>query len=246
MSAAESMVYLDVRKKIVEGVYGGGTHLTAEGLATTLGVSRTPVREALRRLHAEGLVSLIANRGAFVTAWTRKDVDEVFDLRVILESHAARLAAQRIVPEALDRLRDLAGRMEHAVRARSAQQLDALTALNAEFHRLILTEAAQRRLMLILGHIVEMPLVMRTFAIYREEELARSMEHHRELIAAFDARDSAWAGSVMQSHLYAAHQVLLRSHDKPAAEPAAARTAKTDPAPPPSRQARRGRPSKRG
>jgi len=241
VSAAETMVYLDVRKKIVEGIYGGGTHLTAEGLASSLGVSRTPVREALRRLHAEGLVSLIANRGAFVTSWTRKDVDEVFDLRVILESHAARLAAQRISDEALLKLRDLADRMEHAVRGRAGQQLDKLTALNADFHRLILTEAAQQRLMLILGHIVEMPLVMRTFAIYRQDELARSMEHHRELIAAFDARDSAWAGSVMQSHLYAAHQVLLRSHDKPAKT-----SAPPEAAPSPQTPARRGRPPKRG
>lgn len=213
MSAAEKAVYLDVRRKIIDGVYRGGTHLTTETLATTLGVSRTPVREALRRLQAEGLVQIIANRGAFVTSWTMKDIDEVFDLRNMLEAHAARQAARNMTAETLEQLDTLALQMDEAVERRGAEWLDRLTSYNTEFHRLIMQAANHRRLELVLGQIVQIPLVMRTFAIYSDEELARSMQHHHEMVAAFRRGDGDWAASVMRSHLYAAHHVLRQTLD---------------------------------
>lgn len=211
MSAAEKTVYLDVRQKIIDGVFRGGTHLTTEALAETLGVSRTPVREALRRLQAEGLVQIIANRGAFVSSWTVADIDEVFDLRNMLEAHATRLAARNITAATLDRLEELASLMDAAVEQRTPQWLDRLTQHNTEFHHLIMQAANHRRLDLVLGQIVQIPLVMRTFAIYSDEELSRSMQHHREMIAAFREGDGDWAASVMKSHLFAAHHVLRRT-----------------------------------
>jgi len=211
MSAAEKTVYLDVRQKIIDGVYRGGEHLTTETLAATLGVSRTPVREALRRLQAEGLVQIIANRGAFVSSWNVKDIDEVFDLRSMLEAHAAYLAARHITVASLDRLDVLARQMDAAVAERTPHWLDRLTRHNTEFHQLIMQAANHRRLDIVLGEIVQVPMVMRTFAIYSDDELARSMQHHHEMIAAFREADGDWAASVMKSHLYAAHHVLRRT-----------------------------------
>lgn len=210
MSDAESLVYRSVRQKIVDGTFASGKHLSTESLAALLGVSRTPVREALRRMQAEGLVVLHANRGAFVASWTRDDVDEVFDLRIVLEAHASEHAARRISDAAIEQLRELARRMEAAVASKSPSRLDALSGLNEEFHRIILAECGQQRLAQMLNSLVEMPMVRRTFGTYDSDELQRSMFHHRELIAAFAARDSVWASAVMRSHLCAAHVVALR------------------------------------
>ncbi|VTU46037.1 GntR family transcriptional regulator [Variovorax sp. PBL-E5] len=210
-SDAESLVYRSVRKRIVDGEYPGGTHLSTESLASSLGVSRTPVRGALRRLQAEGLVELHVNRGAFVASWTRTDVDEVFNLRVLLEGHACEHAAMRIGPEAIARMQALCASMDGVAAASAAGRSDKLTALNEEFHRLILQECGQPRLANIVKTLVDLSMVMRTFAAYSREELMRSMDHHRELVAAFRSHDPGWAGSVMRSHLSAAHQVTLRS-----------------------------------
>jgi len=210
-SDAESLVYRSVRKRIVDGEYPGGTHLSTEALAGSLGVSRTPVRGALRRLQAEGLVELHVNRGAFVASWTRNDVDEVFNLRVLLEGNACEHAAMRIGPEAIARMQALCASMDEVAAASATGRSDKLTALNEEFHRLILQECGQPRLANIVKTLVDLSMVMRTFSAYSREELMRSMEHHRELVAAFRSHDPGWAGSVMRSHLSAAHQVTLRS-----------------------------------
>ena len=77
MAAAVEKAYAAIREGIMDGTYPGGVHLKAEDLAVAIGVSRTPVREALRRLHAEGLVDFVANRGAYVLTWDRSDVEEV-------------------------------------------------------------------------------------------------------------------------------------------------------------------------
>ena len=86
MAAAVEKAYSAIRDGIMDGTYSGGSHLKAEDLAVAIGVSRTPVREALRRLHSEGLVDFVANRGAYVLNWDKSDVDEVFGLRMVLES----------------------------------------------------------------------------------------------------------------------------------------------------------------
>src|SRR6476661_1563391 len=89
-----------------------------------IGVSRTPVREALRRLHAEGLVDFVANRGAYVLTWDKSDVEEVFGLRMVLESFGAELAATRRSEEQLAQLRRLADRMTAAARERPSHYLE--------------------------------------------------------------------------------------------------------------------------
>jgi DNA-binding GntR family transcriptional regulator len=214
--AAEDRAYRAIRAAIIEGVHAHGAHLDAGGIAAALGISRTPVREAFRRLHVEGLLTLIANRGAYVTPWTRGDVDELFSLRVVLESHAAAIAAERLNPAGIGQLRHLAERMERDAGARAGQNLPAhnlqsIMTLNGEFHRTIIGASANRRLTTIMSNLVDTPLIMRTFSDYGEADLQRSMAHHRELIEAFAARDADWAASVMRSHLHAAHQVVLRS-----------------------------------
>ena len=221
MAAAVEKAYGAIRSSIISGQYPGGAHLKAADLAVALGVSRTPVREALRRLHAEGLVDFVANRGAYVLVWNHRDVDEVFDLRALLESHAADLCARNATAEQVAELRALAQHMERAAREKPPRYLEIIADCNARFHKLIRIASSNKRLAGFISAVVEMPLMIRTFNRYREEELLRSAAHHLEMVAAFDARDGSWAAAVMRSHVLAAHHVYRASQNTASAGRAA-------------------------
>lgn len=210
---AVDRIYARVRADILRGTYPPGTRLGEADLAQVTGSSRTPVREALRRLQIEGLLEEHPHRGARVPAWTRADLEEIYELRTLLEDFAVRRAAPRIRPDELDRMEELCDQIERAARPGANQDLEAVTELNAEFHSIVRTAAASTRLVTMLGAVVQLPLVIRTFHRYSPADLARSCAHHRELVAALRAGDVLWARSVIRAHVRAAMAVLLRTHD---------------------------------
>ncbi len=209
MARAAQRAYEHLRERLLAGEFPAGARLPEEELAAAADVSRTPVREALHRLHAEGLVEFVPNRGAHVASWTERDLDEIFGLRALLESHAAELAASRIGTAELRRLATLQDRMDSAGRRGGTRGLDRVAELNNELHQIIREGADNRRLVTLIGSVVQSPLVHRTFRRYTPEALERSFAHHRELIVALTARDPAWAASVMRSHVLAARDALL-------------------------------------
>jgi DNA-binding GntR family transcriptional regulator len=215
MAAAVEKAYQAIREGIVSGDYAPGSHLTAQDLAAANGLSRTPVREAMRRLHSEGLISFIPHRGAFVTQMEERDIEKIYDLRTVLESFAAEAAAAEATDAQIAELDRLAQTMVDAVETR--KDMDEIARLNNSFHKLIIAAAANPRLEVALASIVEAPLVLRTFLQYSLQELRRSAAQHVELVAAIRARDPAWAKSVMVSHILAGRNALLR---RMATEPA--------------------------
>jgi DNA-binding GntR family transcriptional regulator len=209
VAQAVDRAYEVIREGILTGEHEQGARLREEELADAIGVSRTPVREALRRLTADGLVELGNNRGAQVVSYTDEDLAEIFELRALLESHAHGLAAELIDAAAIEHLRELAEAMEELGEQQTARSRDRIAELNREFHATIVHAAGSTRLEALLHQVVQVPLVHRTFHRYSPEALRRSFDHHRELIAALDARDGAWAEAVMRSHVHAARAVLL-------------------------------------
>lgn len=207
--------YSLIREGILTGRHQPGERLGEAELAELTQTSRTPVREALRQLEMEGLVEVLPHRGARVAEWTAADLEEIYDLRTMLEAFAAERAASRIEPKDVDRMSELCELMDEASRPGATQDLDRVAELNAEFHGLVRTAAASTRLVTMLNAVVQLPLVVRTFHRYSTEDLARSCAHHRELVAALRAGDGLWAQSVMRSHVLAAKIVLLRSVDEP-------------------------------
>jgi DNA-binding GntR family transcriptional regulator len=218
MSNATEATYRTLRDAILDGDYALGSRLGEVELATSLGVSRTPVREALRRLSADGLVEVLPNRGARVVLWTEEDLNEIYELRALLESYGAARAAERITAADLNELSELCDEMSRVSSPGASQDLDKLSELNAQFHALILRAADSRRLHAMIGAVVQVPLVLRTFHRYSEPALGRSQGHHRELVSALTARDSQWARSVMSSHVLAARHVLTADATVHAAE----------------------------
>ncbi|XRQ10486.1 GntR family transcriptional regulator [Actinomadura welshii] len=218
MARAVDRVYTRLRADILDGVHPAGARLGEAELAEATGSSRTPVREALRRLEVEGLVEILPHRGARVPDWTPEDLEEIYDLRMLLEGAAARRAATRIEPKDTARMAELCELIERAAEPGGAQDLDRVAELNAEFHGIVRAASASGRLVSMLNSVTQLPLVMRTFHRYSPGDLDRSCAHHRELVAALRAGDGTWAESVTRAHVLAAKAVLLRAASPPAAE----------------------------
>jgi DNA-binding GntR family transcriptional regulator len=198
MSKASDLAYARIRSGIVGGEWGPGTPLREEELAALCGVSRTPVREALRRLEAEYLVRRPGGARSYVADWSADDVADMFDLRAILEGHAAARAATRITADAL---RELEALNDEIGAATGAADADRFLAANRHFHALVLEAARSPRLSRMLGSLVEQPVVQRTARRYDREAFARSHAEHAGLIEAFRAQDAQWAQSMMTGHI---------------------------------------------
>ena len=210
-STASTHAYTKIRAAILSGEIEAGCRLKEDYLTEFCGVSRTPIREALRKLSFEGLIVVTPHHGAQVTVVGTNDLEEIYSLRAMLESRAAARAATRIRPDQIARLQELQQIMEKAVPKGDVAINEHMTPANAEFHQLILEAADSPRLLTMASVVVEIPLTKRTFAAYSREERQRSLMQHRELISAFCAKNAEWAASTMTSHVNAAYHALMRS-----------------------------------
>jgi len=211
MKAAER-AYNTLRAGIIEGVYAPGDRVTEQEVASTAGVSRTPVREALRRLEAEGLLRFVPHQGAFVTSWSNQDAEDIFELRAMLEGYGARLAAAKATTEDARQLRSLAEAQSKEAVECSPGYLERIADLNSQFHRCLQQVAASTRLQATLATISSAPLVLQTFRDYDGDDLSRSAHHHLEMVEAIEAGDGNWAESVMHSHVMAARRTFRSKH----------------------------------
>jgi DNA-binding GntR family transcriptional regulator len=207
MARATDTAYDTLRRMILSGEAPAGSRLGEAELAETLGLSRTPVREALQRLGSDGLVEVLPHRGARVVQWTGDDLEEIFELRSLLEPYAAARAA-RLAP-ARTVLTDLRGQCDAMEQAVADGDFTRVAQLNALFHAAVIEASRNRRLPAMLTSVMHAPLIVGTFRRYDRDEMARSMGHHRELVAALTARDPAWAESVMRAHIRAAAANLI-------------------------------------
>jgi DNA-binding GntR family transcriptional regulator len=201
----------DLRDRILRGELPGGFRLGEADLAAGLGVSRTPVREALSRLAAEGLVEVAANRGARVATWTLAELEGIFDLRATLEPQLTAFAVPHAAPEDVAALEELAERMNAVGTPGPHQDLDALVPLNRAFHDRLVALAAHPALATALAAAIHTPVVRRNFHAYDDASLRRSLGHHCELVAALRVRDAEWARAVMTAHISNARAVMVRA-----------------------------------
>lgn len=201
-------VYDKVRRRIVAGDYPPGSHLREESISADLGVSRTPVRAALRRLDEDGLVKIEPRRGAHVAEFTRADIDEVFDLRRLLESRAARRAATTRSPEEATRLQTLADEMAQLADAEPLDR-DTLLKNNHNFHDLVLSAARSPRQYRITSTLTQSSVTLGTFFSYTREDIVRSAQYHHDITWAIAAGEPELAGELMSSHVAIAHRTFI-------------------------------------
>jgi DNA-binding GntR family transcriptional regulator len=215
---ATDIAYGSIRQGLLAGRWPAGSHLRETELAEELGISRTPVREALRRLASEQMVVLEPHLGARVPGWSQQDLEEIFALRVELESYAAGEAARHATPQHVSELRQLAHNMEQAAIGSEQPDYVGITEANDRFHRLVVVASGNRRLRSLIGALIELPLVIRTFARFDARAMARSVQHHFDLADAIADRNPDWAIAVMRAHIHAGRQVMLGQHENATAE----------------------------
>ncbi len=219
MARSVEKAYTAIRKAIIAQRFQPGERLKEERLAEEIGVSRTPVREALRRLSSEGLLQLMPNQGVTVPAWSSKDVEDIFGLRLALETYGVEQAAVRATREQVGQLESLCRQMEALVAEGKNGYLTKVADRNRAFHRILAEAGGGPLLGRLLFQVIEMPLMMNTYHRYSEQEMARSLNHHRELTQALRARDQIWAAAVMAAHIQAGRNTYMGSLATAAASP---------------------------
>ena len=207
-STAEGQAYEGVIRLILEGRIPPGFPLVEQQVAEELGLSRTPVRNALRRLAAEGLVTVTPNQGAMVAVPTPKDIRDAYLTREALESLAARLACDAVTESFLAGLRDAADRELSTLKDRS---LGDYIEANNDFHLLVARGADNRPLEGAIRRCLALTNVyLSLFDSFYEvsEEDLRTQWEHRILIDALRSGDPYWAESAMRSHVRSAFAAL--------------------------------------
>ncbi len=211
MSRASDIAYNTIREMIVSGELMPGDPLGEEALAEICGVSRTPVRDAMRRLESELLIRRSESQRSFVADWSLDDISDAFELRAMLEGLAAQRAASRISAADIRKLEAYNQRIGEA-NASTPADVDAFLEENRKFHTLILDVAGSARLKTLLQTLIEQPIIWRTAHHYSPHELLRSYQEHDELIAAFKRGDPAWAEAIMSGHIRRAFHAYSDAH----------------------------------
>lgn len=201
-----SVLQDEIEQRILTGALQPGERVNENALAAELGVSRGPIREACRGLIESGLLTVIVNRGVFVREVSRKDAIDVYNVRASLMRLAGETLAERITSDQLAVLRDLVERMDTA---EADDDFDSFYALNRDFHTRIVDYAENDRLRSISDGLVKELHLYRHRSILQGGGLRVSNREHKEILAALEAGDPAWAGAALENHIKAGKQRFL-------------------------------------
>jgi DNA-binding GntR family transcriptional regulator len=192
-------LYQDVAERLRQQIFSRqlepGSWIDEMKLSLEYGISRTPLREALKVLAVEGLVTMKLRRGAYVTEMSREDVAQVYHLLALMESDAAAWVAERATEAQRTELGRLHDRLEKQVRQR-----DAFFAANEQFHMALLAMAGNRWASQIVTDLRKVMKLNRHHSLFKQGRLSDSMEEHRALMQAIERRDAEAARRLMRAH----------------------------------------------
>jgi len=198
-SLSRRALYEDVADRLRTQIFARelepGSWVDEMKLAADYGISRTPMREALKVLAVEGLVTMKPRRGAYVAEMSRDDVAQVYHLLALLESDAAGEVARRATDEQMERLQQLHERLE-----KQARQRDAFFATNEQFHMALLDIAGNRWRTQIVTDLRKVMKLNRHHSLFKQGRIADSLAEHRALMAALRSRSAAKATALMREH----------------------------------------------
>lgn len=198
------VVYEELRKRIIEGSLQPGQRLREAEIAKSLRVSRTPVREALKRLGSEGLFEYLPNRGAVVAGLTPQQAIELYTLRELLESEAARLAAQHALEPEIEMLRDVL-----RVQREAGNDPEKLARLNRVFHDTLYRLSHNRYLIDVLKRVRDYTVLLKETGYRAPGRPASAYKEHEEIVDAIARRDPEAAKAASQRHLREAQRLRM-------------------------------------
>jgi len=211
MTKASDRAYEAIRSMILAGELSSGDPLREEALAQRCGVSRTPIREALRQLEVDLLVRRTDSQRSYVADWSIDDVADAFELRAMLEGHAAARAAERITDDDVERLK-VCNKAIYSAISRPVPDVGTFLDRNREFHAIVLAAAGSARLTNLLTALIEQPVIWRTAHHYDPLAFQCSYSEHEDLLSAFERRDGSWAKSIMAGHIRRAFHAYCDAH----------------------------------
>lgn len=191
-------VFQEIREDILKGKFKENEELREATLGKELGVSRTPVREALRQLELEGLVHIIPNKGAYVTGITEKDVHDIYMTRSMLEGLCTRWAAEHISEEQIQEMEEVLLLTEYHLDRGNAEQL---AELDGKFHEVLYGASQSRILRHILSDFHKYVQVARKRSVKKEDRAKKSLEEHREILNALRTGDADRAEELAHIHI---------------------------------------------
>ena len=200
-----------IREAIKNGTLQPRERLMEIQLADDLGVSRTPVREALRKLEQEGFIVMVPRKGAYVSDLSMKDVADVFEIRAALDGLAGGLAAERITEEELELMERMLVEKGEAI---NQNDIDKLVEADTRFHEAMYMASRNERLSNIISNLREQIQRFRLTSLSVPGRREDSLKEHRQILEAIQARDIQLARQLAQEHIENAETVLIDSLKK--------------------------------
>jgi len=211
---APTALYQEVAERLRQRIFAHeltpGTWIDEQKLAEQYGISRTPLREALKVLASEGLVELKPRRGCYVTEISRQDLDDIFPLIALLEGRCAAEAVARAETADIAALREIHNRLEAAARD---GRIDAFFEANQEFHRHIQELAGNRWLLTVIQDLRTVLKLSRLHSLSLEGRLQQSLDEHRLIMSALESGEAGRAEKTMHDHLLSGRQALAKIQD---------------------------------
>jgi len=203
-------VYEYLKSAILSGRFHPGTRLAEEHLAKEAGVSRTPVREALHKLELEGLIKPLETRGFIVSRDSKEEVEELFEIRAILEGHALRIISQKISDQDVGKLSGFIEKAEEALRKR---RIDEVFKWNTKFHDTLHGMVSEkRRLHRLMVNVRKYVLRYRKDTLQYPDGGKRAIDGHRKILMALRLKDPDLCERIMREHIEQAKEDALQAH----------------------------------
>ncbi len=203
----EEHVYSRLEEEILTGVYKKGEPLTELSISESFGISRTPVRAAIHKLAEEGLVKLYPNRGAVVTGIDKEDIIDIYKIRMRLDGLAAAMAAEKMSDEDVAKLRESVEMSELCMKKNDTEHQKEL---DTAFHELIYSASGSRVLEGILSELHRKARLYRKMSLGTKGRAERSIDEHREILEAIEAKDAKSAERLTQNHVQKALAGILK------------------------------------
>lgn len=196
--------YERILSDIRTGLLTPGDRITETEIAARLGISRTPVREAMRQLESDGLITHTPRAGTTIRQLDYSEVSELYEMRAVLESTAARFAARAASDVEVEELASVHQRMCQATDTHQIYQL------NQQFHRCLLDASRNRFLLSAAQSIEKTLLILGPSTLNESERPAQANDEHAKVVGAIKTRDPALAETAMREHIESAHRARLR------------------------------------
>ena len=205
------IVFETLREAIINQTLKPGERLMEIQLAEEMGVSRTPVREAIRKLELEGLVVMVPRKGAYVAGISMKDIHEVYELRSALEALAASLAAVRITDEELE---EMERQMVREAKETEENNLQGIVSIDTTFHDLLYQAAHNQRLGQFINILQEQLQRFRAATLSRPGRSKYALEEHKKIVEALANKDAKLAAKLATEHIENAENAMIFAMDK--------------------------------